>query len=522
VLGLPGFRDVVLIGQGGFSSVYRAYQERFDRPVAVKVLTINPSDVAALSRFKRECELTGRLTGHPNIVHVLDSGTTSAGQPFLLMDFFERGSLADRVRAEGPLAVEEVLKLGVKLSGAIETAHQAGVLHRDVKPENVLQSRYEPALADFGIAGLIANGGVTISPRGFTPVHAPPEVLDGHPATPASDIYSLGSTLYAALAGRPAFQSVEGEPLLAVQVRVLRDDPPPIGRGDVPFQVEEALHVAMAKDPRLRPGSAAVFGERLRDLQGLLGHPKTDLVVAHVPASGQASELHAPLPSALASAAAVDQAPAQPPGWNPAPDPVEARDPAPTVLRGAPSSGPRQGLPIPPGAVPPASGREQNGPRTPTVVVPGHSPPADPADEQPHSRGVPRRVRIAAIAGACLAIAAALVVFLGGRAGSGSKPVAHPSTATDANDTPKDLTVTRSSPTEVTLSWNPGDGANLSHSITWGSAGETSVTAVDPGASSDVLTAPAGTIYCFKVGALVSVGEPSVMAWSPQQCTSDG
>lgn len=115
------------------------------------MLAAATSDAAALARLQRECELTGRLTGHPNVVTVLDTGMTRAGQPFVVTEFFEHGSLQHRLDDRGPLPVDEVLRIGVKIAGALAAAHEAGILHRDVKPQNIQLSRYgEQALADCG------------------------------------------------------------------------------------------------------------------------------------------------------------------------------------------------------------------------------------------------------------------------------------------------------------------------------------------------------------------------------------
>jgi len=264
------------LASGGNSTVYRAWQPELDRWVAVKVLGLTLSDGRSRDRFLRECSAVGRLTGHPSIVTVLASGVTRTNRPFLTMDLFERGSLADLVAASGPVSVELALRYGVKLAGALETAHRAGILHRDLKPENVLLSRFgEPGLADFGIATLGEARGAT---EAFTPTHAAPEVLDGRQATPAADVYGLGSTLWTALAGRLPFGDGDDGPL-KLMLRVLQEPLPPLGRPDVPPEVEEALRWAMTKDPAERAPTADSFGQRLRALQAQLGVPVTELVV---------------------------------------------------------------------------------------------------------------------------------------------------------------------------------------------------------------------------------------------------
>jgi serine/threonine-protein kinase PknK len=274
---VAGYRDLRRIGRGGFSVVYRALQDELDRVVALKVLSVEFTDGQVRRRFLREVKLTSRLTGHPNVVTVLDSGLTSAGRPYIAMEFFERGSLRDRLAAEGPLPVADVLRIGVKLAGALNAAHHEGILHRDVKPQNILVSRYgEPALADFGTARLTDAMDSSIRNEALTPYHAAPEILQGEPATAASDVYSLGSSLYMLLAGRPPYQSEDGG-VAALLLKVLREDPPPIARSDAPPQMTAVIRQAMARAPVDRYLDALGFAHALQRIQLALGLPMTEL-----------------------------------------------------------------------------------------------------------------------------------------------------------------------------------------------------------------------------------------------------
>jgi serine/threonine protein kinase len=276
-----GYRVLDQAGQGGFAIVYRAYQERLDRQVALKVLSVDKVDQRTLRRFQRELQLTGRLTGHPNVVTVFDTGVTRAGRPYIAMEFFEGGSLRDRLTREGPLPVADVLRAGVKLAGALAAVHEAGVLHGDIKPQNILISRYgEPAIADFGVARVVDMAEVSAASHSFTPLHAAPEVLRGQSHSASSDIYSLGSTLYHLLAGQAAFQSPTDSAIAPLMLRVLSHPPPPIRRRDVPAAAVQAIERAMAKQPQDRYGSAREFAERLQAIQMELGLPATDIVGA--------------------------------------------------------------------------------------------------------------------------------------------------------------------------------------------------------------------------------------------------
>ena len=136
-----GLDDATEIGRGGFGIVYRCRQPSLDRTVAVKVLTAG-LDEDSLDRFLREQRAMGRLSGHPNIVNVLQVGVTATGRPYLVMQYHPQDSLDTRIRGSGPLSLGEALRIGVKLAGAIETAHRAGILHRDIKPANILLTEY--------------------------------------------------------------------------------------------------------------------------------------------------------------------------------------------------------------------------------------------------------------------------------------------------------------------------------------------------------------------------------------------
>ena len=276
-LGVPGCENATEIGRGGFGVVYRAWQPAFSRTVAVKILAADRLDDVARQRFEREVRAMGRLSGHPHIVTVYQAGHTEAGNPYILMAYEDGGSLADRVGAAWP----EVLAGGVAIAGALESAHRAGVLHRDVKPENILTSRYgELKLADFGLARSLRPATqreqhtVTASL-----LHAAPEILRGEPATVATDVYALGSTLFHWLSGTAAFAPAPGEPIADLLARIATSPVPDLRPAGVPEPVCTALERAMAKDPAARPTSAARFAEELQEAQRACASPVTPLVV---------------------------------------------------------------------------------------------------------------------------------------------------------------------------------------------------------------------------------------------------
>ncbi|MER7167979.1 serine/threonine-protein kinase [Micromonospora sp. NPDC000207] len=284
-LGVPGCTDAVPVGRGGFGVVYRAWQPDFHRWVAVKVIAADWAGPSR-TRFERELRMLGRLSDHPHIVTLHQAGRTAAGNPYLLMAYEDGGSLADRLAAPpavpdgetAPPGWVDAVAGGVAVAGALETAHRAGVLHRDVKPGNILVSRYgEPKLADFGLArsrAEVPEGGrrrITAS----VPYTAP-EVLRGEPASVASDVYALAATVLHWIRGERAFTG-DSEPEL---LRRIAAEPVPDLRPDgVPEAVCAAVERAMAKSPADRQPSVAAFAGELRHAQRAAGHPVTPFVL---------------------------------------------------------------------------------------------------------------------------------------------------------------------------------------------------------------------------------------------------
>ncbi|MBY8864037.1 protein kinase [Nocardia sp. CA2R105] len=265
-LAAAGFDDATEIGHGGFGVVYRCWQAALERTVAVKVLTAE-LDADNKARFVREQRVMGRLTGHPNIVTVLEIGATDSGRPFLVMPYHPLGSLDTWIRTHGPLPVERSLSIGVKIAGALESAHRLGIVHRDVKPANVLLTEYdEVALTDFGIAHIAGGFQTTAGVVTGSPAFSAPEVLEGEAPTPAADVYGLGATLFCALTGHAAFERRSGENMMAQFVRITTQPVPDLREGGIPEDVSAVVAVAMSRDRHERP-TAATLGESLRQVQ---------------------------------------------------------------------------------------------------------------------------------------------------------------------------------------------------------------------------------------------------------------
>lgn len=274
---IKGFRDVEVIGRGGFSTVYRAHQTAQSRDVAVKVLDVGLVDEAQKTRFERECAAMGRLGSHPNVMTVYESGYTNDDKPYIAMELCDGGSLADRVAELGRLPLAESLHSMIRIAGALETAHRSGITHRDVKPENMMITTYgEVVLSDFGISALDPVRSGTATGSSFTLMHVAPEVLEGKAAQASADIYSLGSSLFRLLTG--AAPHADSTTPIAVAVSRIMNDP--VSEvADVPKSLNKALAKAMAKSPSSRFASCLAFAEALQEVQRELGLPVTDCVV---------------------------------------------------------------------------------------------------------------------------------------------------------------------------------------------------------------------------------------------------
>ncbi|MFI7608092.1 serine/threonine-protein kinase [Micromonospora sp. NPDC049366] len=338
---IEGYSDPRLAGRGGFSTVYRARQDRLGRDVAIKVLHVDLSHPQARDQFLSECAAAGRMANHPNIVTVYDSGVTAAGEPYLVMEYCEQGSLADWLRRD-TLDAARALSILVKLCGALATAHRAGILHRDIKPENVLFTDYgEPALADFGIAALTSGAHRSFTVAALTPHHAAPEVLDGGAPSESSDVYSLASTAFQLLAGRPPFQRGRDEGLLSYFGRVVRDPAPPLARPGDPDGLTEVIARGLAKTPAERYATAEAFGQDLRRLQRTAGVAETPMIVGATAVDVAPTGLSPGLPAAVNGFGAPlvhedDSVTVDLPQSRPSPPPTRSAQPA-RAPRGRPA-----------------------------------------------------------------------------------------------------------------------------------------------------------------------------------------
>src|SRR5581483_1878448 len=257
-----------LVGTGGMSSVFRAHDRLLDRKVALKVLHQQYSDDDEyVERFRREARSVAALS-HPNIVTVIDRGEHE-GRQFIVFEYVEGENLKRLIERRGPAPVETALELGMQIARGLSFAHQQGLVHRDVKPQNVLLNGDGRAkVTDFGIArsldvqhGMTQTGTVLGTSDYIAPEQAQGQRVDEH-----TDVYSLGVVLYELLTSEVPFP---GENFVAVAMRHINEPPPPIRdkRPDVPPRVEAAVQKAMAKRPEDR---FPTMGEFCRELEGCL------------------------------------------------------------------------------------------------------------------------------------------------------------------------------------------------------------------------------------------------------------
>ena len=279
------FEIISLIGRGGMSAVYKARQLTMERLVAIKVLHLHlVSHSVTMKRFQQEAKAVSKLT-HPHIVAVHDFGTLPERQPYLVMEYLEGDTLAAVLEREKLLGFERALPIFRQICQGLEHAHQRGIIHRDVKPSNVilLQSEVVPdfvKIVDFGIAKLLPLSGIegqklTRTGEVFgSPQYMSPEQARGHSPDARSDIYSLGCIMYEVLTGEPPFLA---QSLLETMYMRLTDDPAPISdkRPDlgVPYAVEDVVLKALSREPDQRQQSMAELAGQIEKTRAELERP---------------------------------------------------------------------------------------------------------------------------------------------------------------------------------------------------------------------------------------------------------
>jgi eukaryotic-like serine/threonine-protein kinase len=262
------YRLVAPLGEGGMASVYRARDLRLNREVAVKILRDDLTrDPGFLTRFEREAQVVAGLA-HPNIVPVYDVGGED-GAPYIIMEYVRGRTLKEMLDAGGPLSAERAVDIMLPILDALGYAHRQGLIHRDVKPHNILLTTDgTPMLADFGIAHLVDSSTTRTAAILGSAQYLSPEQSRGEEATERSDIYACGIVLYEMLAGRPPF---EGANALAVANQHLNTPPPPLSAtaGPLTPELERTIGRALEKVPSERFADTS-------EMQAALQRPRTE------------------------------------------------------------------------------------------------------------------------------------------------------------------------------------------------------------------------------------------------------
>ncbi|WP_404431203.1 serine/threonine protein kinase [Microbacterium lacus] len=277
---LPGLAYIRPLGSGGFADVFLYEQDMPRRNVAVKVLPSDVRDPDLRRMFNAEADVLAHLSAHPAIVTVYQAGISADGRPYIVMEYCP-GSLAQRYRRER-IPVPEVLAVGVRMASALESAHRAGLVHRDVKPSNILITAFgTPVLADFGISSSLLRVGPDEVLAMSIPWSAPEVIAEQTPGTIASEVWSLGATVYSLLAGHSPFERRESGQNAKEQLRrrIGRASYTEIARTDVPASLQAVLAKAMSRDPDRRYATALAFAEALHEVQGELDVSLTPLEV---------------------------------------------------------------------------------------------------------------------------------------------------------------------------------------------------------------------------------------------------
>jgi serine/threonine-protein kinase len=289
LLRIPGFTLERLIGEGGFGQVWLASREGGER-VAIKVLHLElVRSIDALTRFQRELDAIQRLQ-HPNVVRALDHGTLTDGRPFLVLEYIEGPSLREVIHERGSLTPAASLEILAPLCDALATAHDHGLVHRDVKASNVILARVDgqlrPVLLDFGLVKLLdqAGPGLTSSRSMLgTPAAMAPEQMRGQPVDARTDVYALGLLAYHMLTGQPAFGGGPGVVQTYLQIHGAR--PRPSSKVDIDPAIDEPISRALAPEPDDRFQTARALIEALKAVIHPTSENEVDVVALYVEAT---------------------------------------------------------------------------------------------------------------------------------------------------------------------------------------------------------------------------------------------
>jgi serine/threonine protein kinase len=271
------FSDVRLLRAGSRFTIYEGLDASTNRRVVIKI----PDESSGSwlhDVLETEGEVLSALGSHPHILTCYQRIKIDDGRPALLLERCQ-GTLYEAMHSEDPMALQDVVSIGIKLAGALETVHRFGMLHCDVRPRNVFVTEWgEPVLAGFDEAVKIP-GATSRPPLHHLTPHTAPELLEGNAPTTASDVYGLASTLYELVAGRAAFRAYVGESPASVIVRVLSSPVLPIVSPNVPLEMSDLLTWSLSPEPAKRPPSPAWIAEELGRIERRQGWPRTRMIV---------------------------------------------------------------------------------------------------------------------------------------------------------------------------------------------------------------------------------------------------
>ena len=255
------------LGRGTSGVVYKAHDPKLDRLVAMKILrpeliSLEESGVGLKQRFHQEAVAAGRLT-HPAIVAVHDVGEAD-GRPFMVMEYIEGGTLADLLLDGRPLPLADAVAIVVQVCAALDYAHRHGVVHRDIKPRNILVAPGVTKVTDFGTARIVGASHTQTGTMLGTPAYMSPEMVRGQAADPRSDLFSVGVVLYETLTGINPFNAAD---LAAVLYRIVNLEPKSVRHhnAELPAALDRVLRRALAKEPESRYATATDFANALRE-----------------------------------------------------------------------------------------------------------------------------------------------------------------------------------------------------------------------------------------------------------------
>src|SRR3954468_7965119 len=303
-IGITGVDNVTEVGRSAAFTTYQARDASSGQAVLISIVNAAGRPPSVIDRFFREQDVVAELASHPNLVSVFGHSTTSTGEPYIVTEVASGQTITQRGTTPPPMTGPEVLKLGIRAAGALESVHRGGVVHGDLRGRSLLlDASGEPNVKDVGLV-VLTGAGVTASGDPYDLGHVAPELLDGQPPTPATDQFALATTLYRLLAGETPFVRPGETSIIPVIKRIATDPPPDLAAKGVPGPVAEVVTKALSKNPADRYPTMQAFARALQQAEVALGIPVTDLTVMTPDTQLPTAWSIAPAAAAAATAAA--------------------------------------------------------------------------------------------------------------------------------------------------------------------------------------------------------------------------